>query len=243
MDSIRLLKGYASKLEASQKELQKLETRAKKLAEKDAEMNAERISLEQQIDDRERAVEGFHDQRTGLLEEWSLADFNNDTQRKRDIQQQRAEIDRQVEDHEQELVTLRSSLDDLEDLDRDGAELAVELDRLELTGDWFSFLDEMRKALRSNAANLSSRRNEARKNLPPKGSSTYEEIRLAEDDDYRSSKEHREAEGRRLQARLDRNKRELDIAAGTQYVGTGERGSRRASTIGEATQKIRESRR
>ena len=100
----------------------------------------------------------------------------------------------------------------------------------------------MRKSLRSNAATLNSKRSEARKSLPRFDSATYEAIRLEEDKQYRKAKEHRELEGRKLQERIERNRKELEIAANTQHRGVGQGGAPRAMTQKEATEKIRAAR-
>ena len=49
-------------------------------------------------------------------------------------------------------------------------------------------------------------------------------------------------EGRKLQERIERNRKELEIAANTQHRGVGQGGAPRAMTQKEATEKIRAAR-
>lgn len=241
MDSTKLLRGYAGKLEEADKALTTVVRRAEKLADQRDRTEAQRGELEAQIETTEQTLTELRAEDETLKAELLDSMMEDDTVKQRELKQRRKSVADTIRDGESEIEQLTASLEQLPDLDRDAAALAVELDRLK-TGDWYGFVEEMRKALRTSAAALDSKRNEARKNLPKFDSGTYESIRLEEDEQYRKAKEHQEWQENQLQARLERNRQNLADAQ-KQHVGTGDRGSRRAATIGDATRKIRESRR
>lgn len=194
-----------------------------------------------QIEAAEQTLTELRAEDATIKPELLEAIMQDDTVKQRELKQRRKAVADGLRDGETEIEQLTASLADLADLDREAAALAVELDRLK-TGDWYGFVEEMRKALRTSAAALDSKRGEARKRLPAFDRGTYEAIRLEEDEQYRKAKEHQEWQENQLQKRIERNRQSLQDAQ-QQHVGTGDRGSRRAATIGDATRKIRESRR
>lgn len=176
-----------------------------------------------------------------LLEEWSLADFNGDTEAKESIQARRSEIDSAIEQHEQELSTLRISLADLGVMSREVAELAVKLDAIAF-GNGYGFGSELRTALMKNESALNSRRKDARNSLPFVHPDTIEAVKEEDDPEYLV---HKQAEQDRLEAARQaraRTEKEAKEKVNTQYIGAGQGGSRRAATVGEATRKISETR-
>lgn len=213
-----LMSKFSKRLKSAEKELEASEKAAMKLADKHASVCAERESLEQQIQDREQAVEALQNDRSKLLEEWSQADFNGDTEAKEAIQARRSEIDEKVEQHEQELSTLRTSLDDLEDTSREIAGLSVKLEAIEFGNAWM-FATELRNHLMSYESALEKRQADARRALPFVHPDVIEAVKEEDDPEYL---ERKQAEQDRLEAARQyrmRNEQNLKKKATTPYVG------------------------
>ena len=211
MDAVEVLQGYADRLKKADKQLGTLERRARKLAEKQAEVDSQRAELEAKQAAAEQAVEALEAEDSELKPELLEAMMRDDAAEQRELKQRRKAIADEVRKHQQELEQLRTSLDALDDLQRESAELAIELDRLEF-GNWWLFHDELRQILRTNAVSLKNRQSGARRALPKFDSSTYERMRLDMDEEYQKAKQHREEQGRQLQQRLERNRKELENA-------------------------------
>lgn len=213
-----LMTRFSKRLKAAERELEASEKAAKKLAAKDAEMYAERTSLEQQIDGREAALKSLLSDRSDLLGEWSLADFNNDQSAKESIQARRSEIDEKVEQQEQELSTLRTSLDDLGDMSREIAGLVVKLEAIAF-GSAYIFGSELRTALIRYESKLNSRRDDARRSLPFVHPNVIEAVREEADEEYAERKQRRELELEQARQYRMRNEQNLKEKATTPYVG------------------------
>jgi len=210
--------GYMKRLRGAERELTNVEKRVKTLATKHASICAERESLTEQIRGRERTVSALLGQRSDLLGDWSLADFNGDTQAKENIQKRRAELDEQVEDKEQELSSLRTSLDALEDTSREAAELQVRLEQLNY-GNAYSFATELRNILVRHELSLKSRKKEAERMLPTVDPATLEATREELVDGYLEKKQAHQESLERAQQERERQQQEHERRANTPYVG------------------------
>ena len=131
MDTIRLLKGYAAKLEASQKALSGLERRCKALADKRDRVETQRAEYEAQIEATEQTLTELRAEDETLRPELLESMMEDDTVKQRELKQRRKTVADGLRDGESEIEQLTASLADLEELDREAAVLAVELDRLE----------------------------------------------------------------------------------------------------------------
>jgi hypothetical protein len=241
MDALELMKGFADKLRAAEKELTRLEKRAKTLSEKHDVAEAERASLEDQIQAAQEAITAAQDDREGLLEEWTRASFEGDTQAQREVRGRKAELDQSIEDKQAELQGLRDRLEGLDDLSREIAEIYVAVEALSI-GDAWLFATRLRTELVNNEVRLKSRQSEASKMLPRVDLDVLEAVRADADEEYLEKKQRREEELEAARQYRIRNEQNLQQKAQTQYIGAGQGGKRRAATIGEATRKIRETR-
>lgn len=241
MDALALMKGFGDKLKDAERELTRLEKRAKTLRDKHDVAEAERESLEQQIQAAQEAISGAQGDRESLLGEWTRASFEGDTGAQREVQGKRAELDQSIESQQAELEGLRGRLAALEDHSREIAEIYVAVEALSF-GAAYLFATQLRTKLVNNEVRLKSRQSEASRMLPRVDLEVLEAVR-AEADPEHAEKKQQEAE--RLEAARQyriRNEQNLQQKAQTQYIGAGQGGKRRAATIGEATEKIRETR-
>lgn len=241
MDSTKLLRGYAGKLEEADKALTAVVRRAEKLSEQRDRTEAQRSESEAQIESQEQALTELRAEDETLKPQLLESIMQDDTVKQRDLKQRRKAVADDIRERESEIEQLTSKLQELPDFEHEAVEVAIELDRMDAP-EWWAFLDEMKDSLRQSAAAFKNKRDEARRNLPAFNQGEYHRKRMEQDDDYRKSEEFKEYQGRELQARLERNRQSL-ADAHKQHVGTGDRGTKRAATIGDATRKIRESRR
>ena len=213
-----LMKRFSEKLKAAEKGLATAEKQAKKLADKHASVCAERESLTEQITEREEAVAPLLAEREQLRERYTVAAFEGKAGEQEDIHKRREEIDEKVEQHEQELSTLRTSLDDLGDMSREIAELVVKLESIAF-GNAYQFGSELRTALIRYESTLNSRRDGARRLLPSVDLAVIEAVKEESDPEYLERKQRQADEVER--ARQDRARREQDRTdkASTPYVG------------------------
>jgi seryl-tRNA synthetase len=160
-----LMEKFSKRMRASERELIACEKQAKKLSEKHEALCILRKSLTEQIHEQERTLGALQGQRTDLQGEWSTASFENNTAVQRTIQNQRADIDKSIEESKQDLLGLRERLDGLKDDSRAVAEQVVKLEGLNFGTAW-TFATRLRNELVSYEHKLASRRNEARKMLP-----------------------------------------------------------------------------
>jgi hypothetical protein len=144
--------------------------------------------------------------RADLQGAWSLADFNGDIQAKREIQNRRAEIDRQLGEHEEDVRGLRTSLDGLPAFKLEAAHIAAEIDSLDF-GIGYAFARELQDALLRNQSDLNNRVHEAKRILPKYSQKVYEDVRRNNYEEYRRRQESKEAEQVR-QARMQKERKE-----------------------------------
>lgn len=240
MDAIALMKGFSDKLKDSEKELSRLEKRAKTLAEKQATADTEREGIEAQINARELATEASRGTMDGLFEDWTRASFEGDTQAQAELQSKRAQLQQEIEKHEEDIRQLRERKSELADLSADLAEVAVQLEDLSF-GNAYMFASKLRTELLQNESKLKSRQQKARLGMPRVGPELMESVR-AEDEDYVARKQEQELSAQQARQQRVQQENDLKVKAGIQYRGAGQGGKPRAATIGEATEKIKATR-
>lgn len=233
--------GYMKRLRAAELELERVEKRAKSLAEKHEDIRTRRIALEQELDEHNTAVQDLQTERASLQAEYMEASFNDDGEHISEIKKRRAELDKSIRQHETDIRTRRSSLDALEDTSREAAELHVRLEQLNY-GNAYLFASELRNILVRHEAGLNSRKSEAERALPTVDLDTLELVREEEIPGYLEEKQAHQQEVERAQQERARKEQELKEKAGTPYIGAGQGGKPRASTIGAASEKIRATR-
>lgn len=233
--------GFLKRLRAAERELTNVEKRVRTLATKTEDVRQRKSELDSKITDCERTVSALLGQRADLQGEWASATFSDDTETMESIQKRRQELDKRVEDYEQELSTLRTSLDALEDTSRETAELMVRLEHLNY-GNAYSFATELRNILVRHELCLNSRKSEAQRTLPTIDPATLEAVREEEIPGYLEKKQARQEEVERARQERERREQELRERTSRQHIGAGQGGKPRASTIGAATEKIRETR-
>ncbi len=238
MNPHELMEGFSKRLKAAEKELAASEKRAKKLSEKHAAVCSERESLGQQIHEHERVVGSLQGQRSDLQGEWSEASFNGDTAAQRAIQNKRAELDKDIRSRQSELEELRTSLAELEDNGREIAEQVVNLEAIEFGAAW-SFATQLRNELVNYVHALDSRRADARRILPSVHPEILEAVKEELVEGYAAEKQRQADEVEQARQERQRKEEEARQRANQQFVGTGEGGRPRATTIGEATKMLR----
>lgn len=241
MNPDRLLEGYARRLRDSRKALDGVVRRAERLSDQRNETEAQRADLASQIEATKQTLTELRTEDEELKPELLESMMQDDTVQQRELKQRRKAIADAIRERESEIEQLTASLEQLPGFDQDAVEVAIELDGMNAP-EWWRFLDEMKDSLRRSAAAFDSKRDEARRNLPAFDRADYHELRMEQDEDYRRKQEFEEYENQALQARLERNRKSLADAQ-KQHVGTGNRGTKRAASIKESTDKIKASRR
>ncbi len=233
--------GYMKRLRAAERELTNVEKRVKSLDKKHEEIRTRRIALEQEMDERTTAVEDLQAERASLQAEYMEASFNDDGKRVSEIQERRATLDKSIKQHESDIRALQGQLDGLEDSTREAAELKVRLEQLSY-GNAYLFASELRNILVRHESSLNSRKSEAERTLPSLELDTLELVREEEIPGYLEEKQRQQEAVERAKQERARKEQELKEKVSTPYIGAGQGGNPRASTIGAATERIRETR-
>jgi DNA repair exonuclease SbcCD ATPase subunit len=220
MDAVALMEGYVKKIKVAEKQLTSLEKKAAKLAERHTELEEQRASIEQDISSCQSAISALESERQELFGEWSEATFSGNVQRQREIQQRRTEIERDKQDHHEQLESLRTNLAALTDDKQAIAETYTALDSLKLPDAW-SYATSLREVLVSHQSELRSRIQKARLMLPKVNAKLVEEIRGEQ-------RQHSEVEEINF-AKRQQEKAEKDAAANREYAGAGAFGGPRRS--------------
>jgi chromosome segregation ATPase len=233
--------GYLKRLRAAERELERVEKRVRTLASRHEDIRQRKSELDSKITDRERQLAGLQSERNDLLGAWATATFEDDQDAMSTIQTKRAELDKTIAERETDIRSLRTSLDALEDTQREAAELRVRLEQLN-HGNAYSFATELRNILVRHELGLKSRKSKAERTLPTVDLDTLELVREEEIPGYLEKKQAQQEELERAKQKRARQEQELKDRTSRQYIGAGQGGNRRAATIGEATKKIRETR-
>ena len=206
MEAINLLSGYADQLKAVEKSLKSLERKAKALAQKQADVDEQRIYLEAKITDHRRDAAALHSEHSDLQLRYMKAVYEQDVSAQRDVQARRQEIEASLQEHGRAVEELSTALDELPSFDEEAAEIAGQLDALQW-GDGFRFSRELETVLTSNQRELETRQSEARKKLPAFSQELYREVRSSNDQDY-ARKQESEAKYQEDQARIQKQREE-----------------------------------
>ena len=241
MDVLTLMKRFGDKLRAAEKELARLEKRAKTLAEKHATVEAERESIEGQIYVREMAREAAQGAMEELFAEWSRAAFEGDTAAQAEVQGKRTQLQQEIDGHTEAIRSLQARKAELADHSREVAEIYVAIEGLRF-GAAYNFATRLRTELVNNEVKLGSRQQAARQMLPKVDLAVLEAVRADTDEEYLEKKQKRELELEAARQYRARNEQELRKKASTPYRGAGQGGKPRAMTQAEATEKIRATR-
>lgn len=206
MEAINLLTGYAEKLKASEKLLKSLERKAKALAQKQADTDAQRHTLEGQITEHQREIVSLQDEHQDGQLSYMESVYLQDASAQREAQSRRQEIEAALRDHAAKLRELNELLEALPSFERESVELAAQLDALNW-GDGWAFAMNLRDALVANESDLKSRQSEARSKLPEIDKDTYHEYRLEHDEGYRRKKASEELQARQIAHRVAENEK------------------------------------
>lgn len=233
--------GYLKRLRAAERELDRVEKRVRTLATKHDDIRQKRESLQQEMDEHITVVGDLQAERASLQAEYMEASFNDDGKRISEIQERRATLDKSIKQHDKDIRGLQEQLNGLEDTTREAAELKVRLEQLSY-GNAYLFASELRNILVRHEASLNSRKSEAERALPSLDLDTLELVREEEIPGYLEEKQRQQEAVERAKQERARKEQELKEKVSTPYIGAGQGGKPRASTIRAATEKIRATR-
>jgi hypothetical protein len=196
LSPVKLLRGYADRLEALEKDVKAPETKAKSLAKKHRETVSKREEVSEGLHRIQEAIDGLYAERESLRVEFAEASFEADETKLAEIQSRKSEIDDTVLDHQEALEQLQEQLEKHKVDQTAIAEAIVQAEDMKL-GNGFALAAEMRTVLVRYESDLRQRLAQARKLLPNVEPSVIEAVRM-EDSDYAEAKARQEEEKARI---------------------------------------------
>lgn len=200
-DVIDTMQDYIKDLKATIKELESLESQATELRGKADAVDEQHKSLETNIEALESKIEALRQERKPLVYELAETQLTGDVSEQKRLMNTAKQIDKQLNENEQEIVRLTAELEQLPDYAEEAVELAVALDRLSIPSA-YDLAENIRRGLVKATQDLGTRKQTTRNNLPAFDAETYDAVRRDQDEEYAKRKAHQEQQDRLARQKL-----------------------------------------